>query len=434
MQFCKHMVSSLGSFLLLGSLFAPGCQAESTQVSGRTDLVTLMDAARLHMSARNLAFAKNMSSEAIEQSSTTNDDAALAANANDLALLNVLEDQLDSADGYCRMSLQKREKIFGVTDPSIAESLNTKALIALARKDYKTAEQSVNAALLVENKDATKNALRIADSFDILARTYLDQGQFNKAEAPAIKSWRIREDALGVNHPVVAQSLYTRGLYYAQKGDVDNSLDCLKRSLNNGDQLQKATSQMALAVVYAVQGNFELSREQYNEAIKLKAAQLGEDHPLVIAQRAQYIKTLWNHQKWIDAIQLRRDLPSVKTAPAAGLEERLIQRSFQTMDLPQKVEFKNLVICLALTVLPLVLMGTMLCAQQLMSLPNGAGLLEFLNATRREDIQQNIRQQKPNVSSTSLKPLTPSSSSKATNPSGKLQLKAQREHKPNWHK
>lgn len=230
----------MGSFILLSSMCAQSLKAQP--LSAKTELTVLMDVNRLHIGARNVSYAQNSVKMLLMDATQKNDEEKKALHLTDLGLLTALQNDLQTSDYLCRQGLEARERLYGASDRRVADSLNALAIIALYAQNYPRAEQYANSALLVEEKDAERNALRMADSYDILARTNLDQGKFARAEAPAVKAWQMRAHVLGSSNPVVSQSLYTMAIYHAQKGEVDKAHECLQQSLVHASPLQKATS------------------------------------------------------------------------------------------------------------------------------------------------------------------------------------------------
>jgi tetratricopeptide (TPR) repeat protein len=393
-----------------------------------------MDADRLHIGAQNLDYAETIVNRLLLDSAQKGDDEKTASYLTDRGLLYALQSDLKSAQQLCTQALETRKRLRGPSDPILAESLNAVSTVALYSQDDVNSEQYANAAILVEEKDTERNALRLADSYDILSRAYLDEGKFAKAEAPAVKAWQIRVHVLGPVNPAVSQSLYTLALYHAQKGEFEKSHNCLEESITHADSLQKSTSLLAQAMLFAAQGKVEESRKSYEQGIKIKQFVVGEKNPALLAVKSLYVKSLWNHQHWSDALELRSALPaSSQLARALDLDGRLLQRSFSQAAVPQHMELKNLAIVLTLIVIALGFMTLILLAPQFIYMPNGSGLIEFLRTTRREDLKptrcEDLLKQ-PQLKADSTPKSTSAQMPQAQ--SGKLALLPQRETKPHW--
>lgn len=442
MQSCKPILLSLGSLMLVGGICASTASAQP--LSAKTELTSLLDADRLHINTRNIDHARSTLDALLVDSTRNNDTERSASYVTDDGLLHLLQNDLRSAQQLCTAALEERKKVCQPSDPKLAESYNALSIVALHQQDYALAEQYVQNAIEIEQKDPERNALRLSDSYDIMARIYLDQGNFPKAELPAVQAWKVRTRILGAASPVVAQSLYTLSIYYAQKGDFANAQTLLQDSILYGDPLQKSTSLFAQSMMYAAQGNTEQSRKTFDEGTKLKQAVLGDNNTGVSAFKTLYVKYLWNHQHWLDAIEMRSSLSSHPLTQSLDLDGRLVQRSFMQKEVPQQLILKNVAMVATIAIGALTLMGLLLFAPQFMYLPNGTGLVEFLRATRREDLRPKRR---PEITKTGLAAVgkssrqsTPQSNQQSTKqptrqtqkPNGRLGLQAERCATPQW--
>lgn len=438
MQFCKPILLSLGSLMLIGGICASTAHAQP--LSAKTELTSLLDADRLHINTRNIDYARSILDGLLVDSSRKNDAVRSASYVTDEGLLHLLQNDLRSAKQLCSLALEERKKNCQPTDPQLAESYNALSIVALHQQDYALAEQYAQTAIEIEQKDAERNALRLSDSYDTLARIYLDEGNYEKAESPAVQAWKIRTRVLGASNPVVAQSLYTLSLYYAQKGDLGNAQTLLQDSILYGDSLQKSSSLFAQSMMYAAQGNTEQSRKTFDEATTVRQAVLGNNNSGVSAFKTMYVKYLWNHQHWLDAIEMRGSLSPHPLTQSLDLDGRLVQRSFLQKELPQQLNLKYLVIVATIVIGALMLMGLLLFAPQFMYLPSGTGLVEFLRATRREDLRPTRRTEITRTGLTAVgKSVRPSAQQSAQKPTsqtqrtnGKLGLQAERTASPQW--
>ncbi len=438
MQFCKPILLSLGSLMLIGGICASTAVAQP--LSAKTELTSLLDADRLHINTRNVDYARSVLDGLLVDSTKNNDVARSASYVTDEGLLHLLKNDLRSAKQLCTAALEERKKAFQSTDPQLAESYNALSLVALHEQDYALAEQYAQTAIGIEEKDSERNALRLSDSFDTLARIYLDEGNYDKAESPAVQAWKIRTRILGAANPVVAQSLYTLSLYYAQKGDLGNAQTLLQDSILYGDSLQKSSSLFAQSMMCAAQGNTEQSRKTFDEGTAIRQAVLGNDNSGVSAFKTLYVKYLWNHQHWLDAIEMRGALTPHPLTQSLDLDGRLVQRSFMQKELPQQLNFKNLIMVVTVVVGALMVMGLLLFAPQFMYLPSGTGLVEFLRATRREDLRPTRRTEITRTGLAAVGKSTQQSTQQssqqptrqAQRPNGKLGLQAERAASPQW--
>ncbi|MBI2812107.1 MAG: tetratricopeptide repeat protein [Candidatus Melainabacteria bacterium] len=430
MQFCKPILLSIGSLMLIGGICASTALAQP--LSAKTELTSLLDADRLHLGTRNIDYARSILDGLLADSTRNNDTERNASYATDEGLLQLLQNDLRSAQQLCSVALEERKRICQPTDPKLADSYNALSIVALHQQDYALAEQYVQTAIEIEQKDPERNALRLSDSFDIMARIYLDEGNFQKAELPAVQAWKIRTHVLGAANPVVAQSLYTLSLYYAQKGDFANAQTLLQDSILYGDPLQKSTSLFAQSMMYAAQGNTEQSRKTFDEGVALKKAVLGDNNSGVSAFKTLYVKYLWNHQHWLDAIEMRGTITPHPLTQSLDLDGRLVQRSFMQKEIPQQLILKNVAMVATIAIGALTVMGLLLFAPQFMYLPSGTGLVEFLRATRREDLRPTRRTEITKTGLAAVGKSTQQPPQLAQRPNGRLGLQAERAATPQW--
>ncbi|CAN5286181.1 hypothetical protein BH10CYA1_BH10CYA1_27850 [soil metagenome] len=430
MQFCKPILLSIGSLMLIGGMCASNALAQP--LSAKTELTSLLDADRLHIGTRNIDYARSILDGLLVESTRNKDIERSASYATDEGLLQLLQNDLRSAQQLCLVALEERKRICQPTDPKLAESYNALSIVALHQQDYALAEQFAQTAVGIEEKDPERNALRLSDSFDIMARIYLDEGNFQKAELPAVQAWKIRTHVLGAANPVVAQSLYTLSLYYAQKGDFANAQTLLQDSILYGDPLQKSSSLFAQSMMYAAQGNTEQSRKTFDEGTALKQAVLGDNNSGVSAFKTLYVKYLWNHQHWLDAIEMRGSLTQHPLTQSLDLDGRLVQRSFMQKEIPQQLILKNVAMVATIAIGALTVMGLLLFAPQFMYLPSGTGLVEFLRATRREDLRPTRRTEITKTGLAAVGKSTQQPTQQTQKPNGKLGLQAERAAAPQW--
>lgn len=412
--------------------------------SSDSNFCNLMDAERLHVSTRDVHWAQTVLESELAEAAQHDQKELAASRETDLGLLCALQGKYTEAKNHCEKSLAERKQLFGMRDISVAESYNALSLIALNAKDYATSEQFVEEAIVTAQASPEKNGLRLADSYDILARTAFDQGNAEKAEDPAFKSYHLRSTLLGAGHPAVAQSAYMLALYHAYKGDVTRASELLDESIAHGDSLQKAKSYFAKSRLLAVQANAEESKKFFFQALDLRKATLG-DASSETAIKTQYAKFLWDHSMWLDAIEIRKTMPlHVDTATVADLDSRLLIHAFDRSDIPAQFNPNYIYLTVSLIVGALGLIGICVFLPQFMYMPNGSGVLEFLKATRRQDLNRNTNSsahknldsnpsgtaQNSNAPVPSGNQQRPPRSQTATN--SKLALLPQRDSKPRW--
>ena len=102
----------------------------------------------------------------------------------------------------------------------------------------------------------------VAQALNNLAIVYQSQGKYGEAEALHKRALAIRERALGATHPEVAQTFNNLANVYKEQGKYVEALGLYKRSLKIREQafganhLTVADTLNDLAIVYYSQGNF----------------------------------------------------------------------------------------------------------------------------------------------------------------------------------
>jgi CHAT domain-containing protein len=127
----------------------------------------------------------------------------------------------------------------------------------------------------------------VATSLNNLALLYRAQGNYEAAEPLFQRSLRIRETALGPEHPDVATSLNNLALLYRAQGNYEAAEPLFQRALRiyetalGPEHPDVATSLNNLAALYDDQGNYEAAEPLYQRALQIYETALGTDHPRV---------------------------------------------------------------------------------------------------------------------------------------------------------
>jgi tetratricopeptide (TPR) repeat protein len=125
----------------------------------------------------------------------------------------------------------------------------------------------------------------VATSLNNLAALYYAQGNYDAAESLYQRALRILETALGPEYPNVAQSLNGLALLYAEQGNYDEAEPLYQRALRiletalGPEHPNVAQSLNGLALLYAEQGNYDEAEPLYQRALRILETALGPDHP-----------------------------------------------------------------------------------------------------------------------------------------------------------
>jgi CHAT domain-containing protein len=125
----------------------------------------------------------------------------------------------------------------------------------------------------------------VANSLNNLAALYDIQGNYGAAEPLYQRALRIREAALGRDHPSVATSLSNLAVLYSAQGNYGKAEPLYQRALRiwetalGPDHPNVATSLNGLAGLYSAQGNHGAAEPLYQRALRIREAALGRNHP-----------------------------------------------------------------------------------------------------------------------------------------------------------
>jgi tetratricopeptide (TPR) repeat protein len=141
------------------------------------------------------------------------------------------------------------------------------AAAAREQADYPAAERSLSAALAAAEKFGPQDR-RLARSLNDLAVLCDEQGNYAKAEPLYERALKIREEALGANHPEVATSLYN------------------------------------LAGLYQSQGKYAKAEPLYKRSLEIRVKALGPNHPAVALCLENYAELLRKTNRKVEAEKL----------------------------------------------------------------------------------------------------------------------------------
>jgi tetratricopeptide (TPR) repeat protein/CHAT domain-containing protein len=125
----------------------------------------------------------------------------------------------------------------------------------------------------------------VATSLNNLAELYKGQGNYSAAEPLYQRALRVWEAALGPDHPDVANSLNNLALLYSDQGNYSAAEPLYQRALRvweaalGSDHPLVATSLNNLALLYKAQGNYGAAEPLYQRALRIRETALGPDHP-----------------------------------------------------------------------------------------------------------------------------------------------------------
>jgi hypothetical protein len=148
------------------------------------------------------------------------------------------------------------------------------------------------------------------------------------------------------------------------------------------DDLQKPSDLLALSTLSAVNGDMSKSKELFEQCLSICDTKFGKEQPVSLGTRALYVKILWNHQRWLEALQSRADLP-VTTSSIAALtpENQVFEKAIQTPQI-QTYNWQNVTLCILFAVVPISLLVVMHLFRNAFKVPTSNGFNEFIETNR----------------------------------------------------
>lgn len=225
-----------------------------------------------------------------------NDYPVLAA-CNNLALLYLRSGLYDEVEPLLQKTLLILERRSDYVS-AMATVLNNLADLYEAQGKYPKAEPLYQKSLAIREQALGKNHPDVADSLNNLAGLYFDQGKYAKAAPLYQKSLAIFEKTLGADHPEVASNLNNLALLYYAQGKYAKAEPLYQKSLvisENAlgtDHPEVATSLNNLALLYDAQGGYSKAEPLYQRSLAILEKTLGVNHPNTKQVKANYEQLL----------------------------------------------------------------------------------------------------------------------------------------------
>ncbi len=168
-----------------------------------------------------------------------------------------------------------------------AKRLNELGLKQLEQAQYAQAEESFQRSVAITEQALGQNHPAVAQVLNNLAVLYRLQGQYSKAEPLYRRSLAILEQALGQNHPNVATALNNLALLYQEQGQYSKAEPLYQRGVaileqalgqNHPDVAQVLNN---LAELYRLQGQYSKAEPLYQRSLAITEQALGQNHPNV---------------------------------------------------------------------------------------------------------------------------------------------------------
>ncbi|HTK10617.1 MAG TPA: tetratricopeptide repeat protein [Ktedonobacteraceae bacterium] len=143
------------------------------------------------------------------------------------------QEKLEEAGETFQRLLAAKERTLGVAHPDTITVRQRIALIAVAREQWEQAEEMYRCVLpCYEERGSDLDQTEIVQCLELLANVYLQQRKFAEAEAMLQRALKMREQALGANHPDVATSLIKLAELHLSQERPERAVPLLQRALS----------------------------------------------------------------------------------------------------------------------------------------------------------------------------------------------------------
>ena len=209
-----------------------------------------------------------------------------ATGLNNLAELYRSMGDYAKAEPLFQRALKIREKALGPDHPDTATALNN---LAAAVSIPWVITPKPNRSFSARSRSMRKPSAPITQTpprpSTIWRQLYHSMGDYAKAEPLYQRALKIREKALGPDHPDTATALNNLARLYYSMGDYAKAEPLYQRALKieekalGPDHPDTATALNNLAELYRSMGDYAKAEPLYQRALKIKEKALGPDHP-----------------------------------------------------------------------------------------------------------------------------------------------------------
>jgi len=184
-----------------------------------------------------------------------------------------------------RLALSIRETSLGKNHPLTAESQTDIGIVLCLKGDLENAEWRHRKALRIreiKGKEDEDCAISLSYLGDVLGR----KGEYEEAIKLIKRAKELRENSLGMDHPITAATYIDLGNVYYKQGDAALALKEYRRAkvareaMLGSDHQETAVALSCLGNALNLQGDYQAAHNAHLEALDVYAHFLGEGHPL----------------------------------------------------------------------------------------------------------------------------------------------------------
>ncbi len=192
------------------------------------------------------------------------------------------------------------------------------------RQRWAEAEVAYRQALAIRERTLGLEHPLVAETLNSLGVLYYYQGKYDQAELLHRRALAIREKVLGPEHLHVAQSLNNLALVYDDAGKYDQAEALYRRSLAirekalGPDHPLVAESLNNLAMLYQVQGKYDQAERLHRRALGIREKALGPNHPYLAQTLDAYADLLRKTNREAEASAMEARAKAIRANLARG--------------------------------------------------------------------------------------------------------------------
>ena len=193
----------------------------------------------------------------------------------------------DRAQTLLEQALVAGQKVYGLEDVRLAQTLNDLGVLLTDKGDYTGAARHLEQSLAMRRKLLGTDNADVAVTLVELGRVYQDLGYSDRADPLLRESLDVRRRVLGDQDRETAVSLNAVGSVLRLKGDLAGADAMLHQSLALNRKTRgeyhpnTGTSMHDLGIVAASRGDYRTAETLFRQALAIHRRALGENHPNV---------------------------------------------------------------------------------------------------------------------------------------------------------
>ena len=228
--------------------------------------------------------------------------------------------RLKEAEGLYLDALATAGKLGAAYPDIVAGILDNLARLYIDEGLYEKAQAASSRGIEMAGKiSGPEGELASASALTTTAIIDLRKANLREAEAQAQKALALRRKGLAVGDPSVAECLHVLGLIYQQSGEYEKSEKTFQQALEIGQsQLNDATTRSSLGELYMDAGRFAEAEPLLRAAMEVRRKVLSPDHPLLISSLSDLALLLYYQGAMAEALALDRELVSLREGNSDG--------------------------------------------------------------------------------------------------------------------